>query len=73
LYWNCLKRYEGNEAMACEDVKKKYFDDFAKTKDLYLFLGTTRVSLNCTESFCNHWNFSSKENCAGFFILTQTL
>jgi hypothetical protein len=42
LYWNCLKRHEGNEAKACEDVKKKYFDDFAKTKDLYLFLGTTR-------------------------------
>ncbi len=42
LYWNCLKRHEGNEAMACEDVKKKYFDDFAKTKDLHLFLGTTR-------------------------------
>lgn len=42
LYWNCLKSYEGNEAMACEDVKKKYFNDFAKTKDLYLFLGTTR-------------------------------
>ncbi|TAF78118.1 MAG: hypothetical protein EAZ53_00280 [Bacteroidetes bacterium] len=42
LYWNCLKRHKGIEAMACEDVKKKYFDDFAKTKDLYLFLGTTR-------------------------------
>jgi hypothetical protein len=42
LYWNSLKRHEGNEAKACEDVKKKYFDDFAKTKDLYLFLGTTR-------------------------------
>ncbi len=42
LYWNSLKRHEGNEAQACEDVKKKYFDDFAKTKDLYLFLGTTR-------------------------------
>lgn len=42
LYWNCLKRHEGDEAKACEDVKKKYFDDFAKTKDLYLFLGTTR-------------------------------
>lgn len=43
LYWNCLKRHEGNEQKACEDVKKKYFDDFAKTKDLYLFLGTTQV------------------------------
>jgi len=42
LYWNCLKRHEGDEEKACEDVKKKYFDDFAKTKDLYLFLGTTR-------------------------------
>ena len=43
LYWNCLKRHEGNETNACADVRKKYFDDFAKTKDLYLFLGTTRV------------------------------
>ncbi|MEY4905161.1 MAG: hypothetical protein RLZZ292_2976 [Bacteroidota bacterium] len=42
LYWNSLKRNEGDEFKACEDVKKKYFDDFAKTKDLYLFLGTTR-------------------------------
>ncbi|GGI27651.1 hypothetical protein [Pedobacter mendelii] len=42
LYWNCLKRQKGIEARACEDVKKKYFDDFAKMKDLYLFLGTTR-------------------------------
>jgi hypothetical protein len=42
LYWNCLRRHEGDEAMACKDVKQKYFDDFAKTKDLYLFLGTTR-------------------------------
>lgn len=44
LYWNCLKRHEGHNAeeKACEDVKKKYFDDFAKTKDLYLFLGTKR-------------------------------
>ncbi|WP_290568102.1 hypothetical protein [Leeuwenhoekiella sp. UBA6783] len=43
LYWNSLKRYEGNEAKAVADVKKKYFDDFAKTKDLYLFLGTSQV------------------------------
>ncbi|MEO6329197.1 MAG: hypothetical protein ABIO55_09700 [Ginsengibacter sp.] len=44
LYWNSLKRHDGNdaEAKACADVKKKYFEDFAKTKDLYLFLGTTR-------------------------------
>lgn len=42
LYWNCLKRHEGDEGKACADVRKKYFDDFAKTKDLYLYLGTTR-------------------------------
>jgi len=43
LYWNCLKRYANNEDAACDAVKKKYFDDFAKTKDLHLFLGTTRL------------------------------
>jgi len=43
LFWNCLKRHDGNEKKACEDVKKKYFDDFAKTKDLHFFLGTTMV------------------------------
>lgn len=43
LYWNCLKKYEGNEAKAVADVRRKYFDDFAKTKELYLLLGTTQV------------------------------
>jgi len=43
LFWNCLKKYNGNEIKACEDVKKKYLYDFAKTKDLYLFLGTTKI------------------------------
>ncbi|MBL0288620.1 MAG: hypothetical protein IPQ19_14835 [Bacteroidetes bacterium] len=43
LYWNCLSRYEGDEAKATEDVKKKYFEDFAKTKDLHLFLGTSQL------------------------------
>jgi len=42
LYWRVLKNHKGDELKACNDVKKKYFDDFAKTKDLYLFLGTTR-------------------------------
>lgn len=42
LYWNCLARHEGNEAKAVADVRKKYFDDFAKTKDLHFFLGTTQ-------------------------------
>jgi hypothetical protein len=42
LFWNCLKTHDGDEQKACADVKKKYFDDFAKTKDLHFFLGTTR-------------------------------
>lgn len=40
LYWNSLAR-RGSEKEACADVQKKYFDDFAKKKDLHLFLGTT--------------------------------
>lgn len=43
LYWNCLARHEGNESKAITDVKNKYFNDFAKSKDLYLFLGTSKV------------------------------
>lgn len=42
LYWNCLGRHEGDETKACLDVKKKYIDEFSKTKDLYLFLGTSQ-------------------------------
>lgn len=42
LYWNCLARHEGNEEKAIADVRKKYLDDFAKTKDLHFFLGTTQ-------------------------------
>lgn len=43
LYWNCLQKHDGNESKAVVDVKKKYFDDFAKTKDLHLFLGTSQL------------------------------
>ena len=41
LFWNCLARRK-NEEEAVADVREKYFDDFALTKDLHLFLGTTR-------------------------------
>jgi hypothetical protein len=41
LFWNCLDKRK-DEQLACNDVKKKYYDDFVKTKDLYFFLGTTR-------------------------------
>ena len=43
LFWNSLARYEGNEAKAVEDVRKKYLDDFAITKDLHFYLGTTQA------------------------------
>ena len=32
LYWNSLKRRNGNEQLACEDVRKKYMYDFAKKR-----------------------------------------
>lgn len=41
LFWNCLKRHRGDEEKAILDVRKKYMDDFANTKDIHLFLGTT--------------------------------
>lgn len=41
LYWNLFAQYEGNENKAVEGVRAKYFDDFVKSKDLHLFLGTT--------------------------------
>ena len=42
LYWRQLAKYEGNEQKAIDDVHKKYFDDFAMTKDLHFYLGTTQ-------------------------------
>jgi hypothetical protein len=50
LFWRCLVKHNGDEVKAVEDVRKKYLDDFAKTKDLHFFLGTTQahhhVSMN---------------------------
>lgn len=40
LFWKQLEKYNGDEKKAIEDVRKKYFDDFAKTKDLHFYLGT---------------------------------
>ncbi|QBD79279.1 hypothetical protein EPA93_26150 [Ktedonosporobacter rubrisoli] len=41
LYWNCYRRHGKDEAKANELVKKKYLDEFC-TKDLHLFVGTTK-------------------------------
>ena len=45
-YWNCLARHEGDETKACEDVKLKYLDDFARTKDLHLFCSVELLQLH---------------------------
>jgi hypothetical protein len=42
LYWNCLKKVEGNKTKALEKVREKYETEFLNKKDLYLFLGTTK-------------------------------
>lgn len=41
LYWNCLRRTEGNEEKALKKVREQYEDNFIKNKDIHLFLGTT--------------------------------
>lgn len=42
LFRHCIEYYKISEEEACKKVKEKYFDDFAKKKDLYFFLGTTK-------------------------------
>lgn len=50
LFWNCLKTNKMKglndldaEKKACQDVKFKYLNDFARTKDLHLYLGTAQT------------------------------
>ncbi|HMQ70091.1 MAG TPA: hypothetical protein PKA90_14005 [Ignavibacteria bacterium] len=42
LYWKCLERANNDEVETLKKVKQKYFDEFLKKKDIYLFLGTTK-------------------------------
>lgn len=42
LYWNCLEKADGDEDIACQKVREKYFDEMAKKRDFYFFLGTTK-------------------------------
>lgn len=41
LFWNCLRKSNGDERIALEKVRQMYEDEFIKNKDIYLFLGTT--------------------------------
>ncbi|NME69022.1 hypothetical protein [Flammeovirga aprica] len=43
LYWRTLKDNGGSESIAIEKVRQKYYDDFAKKKDIHLYLGTTKL------------------------------
>ena len=41
LYWNCLRRADGDEKTALAKVREKYMDQFL-TSNLHFFLGTTQ-------------------------------
>ncbi len=43
LYWNCLAQTEGDEVAANELVRKKFKEELL-SKDLHLFVGTTRAN-----------------------------
>ena len=43
LFWNCLKRTEGDEEDAKQQVRRKYFEEFMNDKEIYLFIGTNFV------------------------------
>lgn len=42
LYWNCLRDAHGDEKVALQKVKEKYYHSFVTNHDIYLFLGTTK-------------------------------
>jgi hypothetical protein len=39
-------KYKHDHNLACQKVKKRYFNDFAHKKDLHFFLGTTKEHHN---------------------------
>jgi len=41
LYLNCLRDNDNDKEMAINKVRERYFDEFTKEKDIYLFLETT--------------------------------
>lgn len=49
LYFNCLQRANNNEIEAVKKVKAKYLDIFS-TRDVYLFLGTTKAYHNLAKN-----------------------
>ncbi|MDR0800640.1 MAG: hypothetical protein LBN01_03820 [Endomicrobium sp.] len=50
LFLRCKKKYKEDFKLACKEVKEKYLNDFARNKDLYFFLGTTREHHNTAKN-----------------------
>lgn len=46
LFWNCLRKTNGDEIAANTLVFQKYFTEFVEKKDIYFFLGTTKLFHN---------------------------
>jgi len=44
LFWNCLKKVDGDEKAANRLVRQMYFDTFREKKDLYFFVGTNKIN-----------------------------
>lgn len=42
LFWNCLKKTDGDEQAANSLVRRKYLDEFREKNDLYFFVGTNK-------------------------------
>lgn len=42
LFWKCLRSANGDESVAIDKVKEKYFDTFPNKNDVHFFLGTTK-------------------------------
>ncbi|HCT22648.1 MAG TPA: hypothetical protein DIW54_04655 [Chitinophagaceae bacterium] len=42
LFWNCLRTAGGDESIALEKVREQYEVNFIDSKEIYLFLGTTK-------------------------------
>ena len=46
LFWNCLKKADGDEHEANRLIRQKYLDEFREKKDLYFFVGTSKQHHN---------------------------
>lgn len=42
LYWNCLRKANGDETEAISKLRQRYEEEFISKKEIYFFLGTTR-------------------------------